>query len=293
MKVKVLHKILAVLAAAMILVMVMCTAALADEGVVTASVLDVRGGNWDEAEKIGEITEGTGVHIISIADGWAEIFYHGISGYVKADSIKVLPGYEVVPKTYAGVLYGRVNASVLNVRADASFEAQVCRQLPRGTKVEIRGVQGDFYIIENGDWNAFVAKQYIDLITYEEYSAQPQGSKVVEIAMQYLGTPYRYGGSSPAGFDCSGFTSFVYRQLGITLNRTAAGQASDGVAVSKSELAPGDLVLFYINGRIGHAGIYVGDGNMIHSPRPGRSVCIETISSGYYASRFACARRIL
>ncbi len=292
---KVSRKMITAAVSAATIFLLSCISAYAQDGVVTASVLNVRGGGWDQADKIGEIAEGTGVHIQSVADGgWLEIFYNGISGYVKSDYVRIIEGCEAMPKTYAGVLYGRVNVSVLNVRAGASFDSRVCRQLSGGSKVEIRGTQGDFYIIENGDWNAFVAKEYIDIISYEEYSAQPQGcSGVVDVAMQYIGTPYRYGGSSPSGFDCSGFTSYVYAQMGVSLNRTAAGQASNGVAVDRDELAPGDLVMFNTGGGISHVGLYIGGGNMIHSPYSGRSVCVESIDSGYYAGRFVCARRIL
>lgn len=296
---KVSHKIMATLAITVTLIMSIGIAALAAEGVVNCDALNIRGGNWTEAELLNTVPAGTGVHITGeTADGWYSIFYEGYNAYVKKEYVNVLPGDAVVAKTYAGEQYGRVNASTLNVRALPSYDSNVCRQLSEGTKVVIRGVEGDFYMIENGDWNAYVAKEYIDLITYEDFlkeDPKPTGaSGVVDIAMQYIGTPYRYGGSSPSGFDCSGFTSYVYRQVGVSLNRTAAGQAGNGVAVSRSELAPGDLVMFNTGGGgIGHVGIYVGGGNFIHSPYSGRTVCVESMNSGYYSSRFVCARRIL
>ncbi|SHE31180.1 C40 family peptidase [Alkalibacter saccharofermentans] len=112
------------------------------------------------------------------------------------------------------------------------------------------------------------------------------GSSIVATARQYLGTPYRSGGSTPAGFDCSGFTQYVFRQLGIGLPRTSGGQRSVGGFVAKSDLMPGDLVVFS-----GHVGIYVGNGNMIHSPRPGRRVEITSINTAYWRAKYISGRR--
>ena len=118
------------------------------------------------------------------------------------------------------------------------------------------------------------------------------GTSVVAKAKQYIGSRYVYGGSSPSGFDCSGFTSYVYKQFGVSLNRTAAGQYSNGTAVSKSQLQPGDLVMFGKSG-INHVGIYIGGGQMVHAANPSRGVTTDTINSGYYANNYVGARRVM
>ena len=118
------------------------------------------------------------------------------------------------------------------------------------------------------------------------------GTSVVSKAKQYIGSRYVYGGSSPSGFDCSGFTSYVYKQFGVSLNRTAAGQYSNGTAVSKAQLQPGDLVMFGKSG-INHVGIYIGGGQMVHAANPSRGVTIDTINSGYYANNYVGARRVM
>jgi peptidoglycan DL-endopeptidase CwlO len=113
---------------------------------------------------------------------------------------------------------------------------------------------------------------------------------VVGIAMQYLGIPYRWGGSSPStGFDCSGFVMYVYAQVGISLPHNAAMQYGYGSPVSRSDLQPGDIVFF--NG-LGHNGIYVGGGSFIHSPHTGDVVKISSLSSSWYASTYVGARRL-
>jgi cell wall-associated NlpC family hydrolase len=112
---------------------------------------------------------------------------------------------------------------------------------------------------------------------------------VVGIAMQYLGVPYVWGGASPSGFDCSGFSMYVYAQVGVSLPHHAASQYGMGTPVSKDQLAAGDLVFF--NG-LGHMGIYIGGGQFIHAPHSGDVVKISSLSDSWYASTWVGARRI-
>ncbi len=112
---------------------------------------------------------------------------------------------------------------------------------------------------------------------------------VVGIAMQYLGVPYRWGGADPSGFDCSGFSMYVYGKLGVSLPHHAASQYGMGSPVSKDQLAAGDLVFF--NG-LGHMGIYIGGGQFIHAPHTGDVVKISSLSDSWYASTYVGARRL-
>lgn len=131
-------------------------------------------------------------------------------------------------------------------------------------------------------------------ITLKSTASAPsgKGSTVLETAKQYIGCKYVYGGTTPKGFDCSGFTSYVYRLHGVSLNRTAAGQYSNGVAVARSDLQPGDLVMFGKSG-INHVGIYIGGGMIVHAANSSRGVTTDTITSGYYNKNYVGARRVI
>lgn len=112
---------------------------------------------------------------------------------------------------------------------------------------------------------------------------------VVGIAMQYLGVPYVWGGASPSGFDCSGFSMYVYAKMGVSLPHHAASQYGLGTPVSKDQLQAGDLVFF--NG-LGHMGIYIGGGQFIHAPHTGDVVKISSLSDSWYARTWVGARRL-
>ena len=112
---------------------------------------------------------------------------------------------------------------------------------------------------------------------------------VVGIAMHFLGVPYRWGGADPSGFDCSGFSMYVFAQVGVSLPHHAASQYGLGTPVSQDQLQAGDLVFF--NG-LGHMGIYIGGGQFIHAPHTGDFVKISSLSDSWYAATYVGARRI-
>ncbi|MEC0333027.1 C40 family peptidase [Paenibacillus macerans] len=124
--------------------------------------------------------------------------------------------------------------------------------------------------------------------------ADEQETSLSNIVNSVYGTPYKYGGTSTAGFDCSGFTRYVFEQMGVTLPRVSTAQYKVGTPVSKSELQAGDLVFFNTlgGGKVSHVGIYVGDGEFAHASSS-KGIRIDKLSSSYYQNRFVGAKRVL
>jgi hypothetical protein len=136
-------------------------------------------------------------------------------------------------------------------------------------------------------------------VVYSNTSFMESGKTVDDIityAKNYLGTPYRYGGRSSKGFDCSGFVSFVLGNFGISVSRSSSSMAGNGVAVDRSELQKGDLLFFATtrgSGRVSHVGMYIGDGQFIHSSTWGKGVVVTDLSDDYYTRCFVKATRVL
>jgi hypothetical protein len=119
------------------------------------------------------------------------------------------------------------------------------------------------------------------------------GRAVLQAAESRLGAPYRYGGAGPEAFDCSGLVTYAYRQLGVFVPRTAAGQFAAATPVPRGDLRPGDLVFFRLGGReVSHVGIYAGDDRFVHAPQSGGQVRMASLDDDYFRQRFAGAGRL-
>ncbi|MEN9603445.1 MAG: hypothetical protein RL545_134 [Actinomycetota bacterium] len=121
-------------------------------------------------------------------------------------------------------------------------------------------------------WSGFTAEDYLKNPPYDAVT----GAQIIKVASKYVGVPYVFGGSTPAGFDCSGFTRYVWSQFGISLAHSVSAQARRGKLIRAKDAQPGDLVVWNDGG---HVGIYAGGGNMIHAPQPGDSVKLAAIYS--------------
>lgn len=219
-----------------------------------------------------------------------------------------------------------VSTASLKVRKEATTESEVIDSLVLNSEIYIIEELDGWYKIKIGEQIGYVSSQYIsdtktkettsrgtsanriDSVTPVETTTEETtsetttantsgttGEEVVAYAKQFLGYKYVAGGASPSGFDCSGFTLYVYKHFGITINRTSSDQIKNGVAVDRSNLQLGDLVIFNgeSNKTIGHVGIYVGGGSFIHASNPKGGVKIDSLSSSYYNPRYVGARRVI
>lgn len=190
-----------------------------------------------------------------------------------------------------------VTATKLNMRSGTSTAYPIIHVLWQGNTVKIIGESNGWYQIKLTDGRTgWSSGQYLRL-NNQQNTRTEKVDALIAYSKTFLGTPYVYGGDSPSdgGFDCSGFTQYVFGQNGYTINRISKDQALNGTSVSKANLQPGDLVFhsFEGNGVISHVGIYIGGGKMIHSPKTGDTVKITDITTSYWTSRYVTARRII
>lgn len=254
-------------------------------GTTTGSSLRLRSEPSTSASVVTMLDKGVSVAILDdSADGWYKIGYNGSTGYVSAD-------YLTVDSDNVFTTYGRINSEGVNVRSAASTDSSVLATVSDGTIVTVNGLVDGWYDVtcEYGT-EGYIRSDYVDLT-----NSASSNSDILETAKQYLGTRYVYGGSSPSGFDCSGFTMYVYGQHGYSLPHSATSQWQSGLGTrvySISELQPGDLVFFNDPSRnagkaCSHAGIYIGDGKHIHaSSSNSGGVIISDLTSGYYNTYF-------
>lgn len=235
------------------------------------------------------------------SDGWYKVDYKSVEGYMSADYLDVSTKADVT----IGYGLAQTGGSTLNVRSGPGTDYDKVTSLSNGSVVTIVGIDNGWYKVKtSGGSVGYVSSDYMTTCKDSAGSrgdgtvvaaSSSLGQQVVDYAKQFLGVPYVYGGNGPNSFDCSGFTTYVYRHFGYTLNRTATGQLSNGVSVSKSELQPGDLVFFKDGGSkpVSHVGIYIGGGQFIHASTSTYEVRINDLTSGYYNNVYVYARRIL
>ncbi|WP_300136140.1 SH3 domain-containing C40 family peptidase [uncultured Oscillibacter sp.] len=254
-------------------------------GCTTGSSLRLRAEPSTSASVVTTLDKSVAVAILDDSvDGWYKIAYNGNTGYVSAD-------YLNVDQDNVFTTYGRVNSDGVNVRSGASTDSSVLATIEEGAIVTVNGLVDGWYDVtcEYGT-EGYIRSDFLDLT-----ESSSSNSDIVATAKQYLGTGYVYGGVSPSGFDCSGFTMYVYGQHGYSLPHSATSQWQSGLGTrvySISELQPGDLVFFNDPSRnagkaCSHVGIYVGNGKHIHSSssRSG-GVIVSSLTSGYYNTYF-------
>lgn len=275
------------------------------------------------ATDIIEVKQDEEVTVTEIINDWICVETTTTKGWLRKENLKteetkqeeqiVQAEEKASEETSTKTLY--INTETANLRKTASTASEVVTTLSLNSAVNVISEENGWSKVKVGDKEGYISSSLLSdkrqetsrsMTKFREKTAEESnktentsnvassgnGSSVVATANQYIGSRYIYGGTAPSGFDCSGFTSYVYKKYGVSLSRTAAGQYSNGVAVSKGELQPGDLVMFGKSG-INHVGIYIGRGKMIHAANPSRGVTTDTINSGYYGTNYVGARRIL
>lgn len=292
-------------------------------GFITGSSLNLRMQPSTDSGVLATANANECVVILSQEGEWYHVNYNLQEGYMNAAYLNVSSAEN------AELGYGRVNGSSVNLRTGPDTSYPKAGTVNLGETCYIIGLNNGWYKVIYQSTTAYIRSDFVDLteIPYENRASSnsPQyfrggksigalpasasagvssapaaqgyatGAQIVEKARQYLGTPYVYGGASPSGFDCSGFVYYVFGTFGYSVGRTPAAQNEIGSHVDKSDLQPGDIVLFAGTGGSGitHSGIYVGGGQFIHSPNSRSTVSYSDLSSGYWSDHFYCGRRVV
>ncbi len=269
-------------------------------GVITGNYVNLRSGPATSYASLGTYNNGTKMTITGQSGDWYAVTYNGVKGYVYKQYLST-SGTSVNVESMTNT--PAVTTTAVNMREGPSTAYKSKQVLAAGAAVTLTGKSGQWYRVTYGNDSGFILGTYISTNTSSgsgsagSPSAQSTaaGERIVVEAKKYLGVPYVYGGTSPSGFDCSGFVYYVYKQCGYSISRTATAQNSNGTQVARSDLQPGDIIIFY-NGyksAIGHAGLYIGNNQFIHASSGGGKVMISNLSETYYDTRFYSARRVV
>lgn len=264
-------------------------------------------------EIIATLPQDTLVAVLNNSSSWYKVMVNGKEGYVSGEYLTGTSSTDFAVGT------GKIVCdTTVNFRSQPNTSSSVLASFANGTTVSVTGISGGWYQVTYGGQTGYVHPDYLTF-TASSASVDPESgaasaqtntitpssnvvsytgtsekrAEVLSYAAQFLGTPYVYGGSTPDGFDCSGFTSYVFKNTVGSIPRVAQAQFDATTRVAMDELLPGDLVFFGSSASsISHVGIYVGDGTFIHSPRTGEVVKYESLS-GSYETRFQGGGRVI
>lgn len=278
---------------------------------VTSSSLNVRDGAGTNHHIQGTVSRGNTLEYISTCNnGWYKVRYKGKIGYVSNDYSKVVGKLHTTTNNNKDSItkVGKVTGSSLKVRKGPSTKYSVIKKLSKGTKVTLVSSSNGWSKVKVGGTTGYVSSSYLSskkqstasssTSSTSSSSTSTSSSKVINYAKKLLGKPYVWGAQGPNGFDCSGFTYYVFKNsAGKTLPRTSSAQSRYGTSVSKKNLKAGDLVFFDTsgpnNGAVTHCGIYIGNNKFIHAASGQGKVVINDLTSSYYVKAYVNARRVL
>jgi len=260
---------------------------------ISADKLNVRSGPSAETEKLAALAKGARVQVLEARGEWTKIITAGnIEGYALTEyMVDSLPP-----------VYKYISADKLNVRSGPSAETEKLAALSYGDRVQVFEREGDWIrVIAKDNVKGYVLSAYVvaeinpvsrSASASQAYNADLAAS-VLEYAKQFVGVKYVYGGSTPEGFDCSGFTKYVFQKFKIDLPRSSEDYYGVGTKVSRTDMKPGDILLFdvYDNNRLGHVGIYMGKDQFIHASTSKGKVVIASLSK--YSGNLLGIRRVI
>lgn len=252
--------------------------------------LNVRKEAGTDSKVIGKMTNHDACEILEKKGDWVKVSSGKVKGYVKSEYLVTGEEAETIAKDEM-ITVATVNTTTLRVREKTSVDSATVSLVGEGEDLVVEDVKDDWYKVEVDDQKGYISGDYVEIsqklptaetVTELQYGNGVSDSRVslVQFALQFVGNPYVWGGTSLTnGIDCSGFTMQVYARYGISLPHHAASQPGYGTRISAADARPGDL-FFYGSGRgIGHVGIYIGNGQIVHASNERTGI---KISSAYY-----------
>jgi len=266
------------------------TASASTHGVVTANSVNVRSyADVNSDNRVSQVNRNQAVEILDV-DGDFFRVHVGDLQYVY-----IARQFVSITQTLGTINYDMV--SIYNLPRHEGGEP--ISQLMSGQTITLTSGYENWLGFYYMDEPAFIEATHVAIPAFVQLPAArislALADEIVQFAHRYLGTRYVFGGTTPSGFDCSGFMTYVMNQFGISLYRRSADMARNGVQVNRRDIAPADLLFFATGGggRISHVGMYIGGGRMIHAPNARDGVRITDINSSYWSPRFVTARRVI
>lgn len=252
---------------------------------------------------LAELKNGTAVTVVSTANGWCKVTYSGKTGYIKQDYVSTTGSASNNTSASTGTAAVVKCSSTVNFRSAASTSSTILGELKNGTAITVLSTSNGWSKVSYAGKTGYISADYLVTAssgtaispsnTAASVSISAKRQSVLNYAAQFLGVPYVYGGSTPSGFDCSGFTSYVFKNTVGSIPRVAQAQYDATTRVSRDDLLPGDLVFFGSStSSISHVGIYVGSNQFIHAPSTGDVVKYSSLT-GSYATRYQGAGRVI
>ena len=281
---------------------------------VDASTLRLRASPSTSSKTIDYAYDNEVVVLLGKTGQWYKVSYNLQTGYMHSKYLNA------ATKENAELGYGRITGNKVNVRSGPGTGYSTVATAAINDKAYIIGINNKWFKVIYSNTVGYIRSDYVELteIPYENRDSnksplffrggkstgvapsaaalkgtKPTAAAIIATAKQYIGVPYVWGGSTPSGFDCSGFVQYVFKAHGVTLPRTSKEQYSVGTYVSKANLKAGDLVFFETEGNgVSHLGIYIGNNQFIHASTS-KGVIISSMSNTYWAPRYYGAKRIL